>query len=51
MEMISELNNLTESRIVPIQVRNLTLGDGIPKICAPVVAPDPEQLEKTLAQL
>ena len=51
MEMISELNNLSESRIVPVQVRSLTLGDSVPKICVPVVASDPEQLEKALTRL
>ena len=51
MEMISELNTPSGSRIVPIQIRSLTLGDSIPKICVPVVASDPEQLEKALTQL
>ena len=51
MEMISELNNPSESRIVPVQVRSLTLGDGMPKICVPVVASDPEQLEQALTRL
>lgn len=35
----------------PLKVRELVLGDGIPKICVPIVAEDPESLKGILEQM
>ena len=35
----------------PLQIKNLTLGDGIPKICVPIVARDRQQLKTALNDL
>ena len=37
--------------IKPLQIRNLTLGDGVPKICVPIVARNEKELEASLAVL
>ena len=34
----------------PLKLRNLIIGNGIPKICVPIVASSKEELQKELAQ-
>ena len=32
--------------VKPVQIRNLTIGEGIPKICVPVTGRTKEEIEK-----
>lgn len=40
-----------EGGIRPVRIRDLTLGDGTPRICVPIAAQDPGQFERILQNL